>query len=70
MNSLKETIASYNAKHGISTVEGKEHMSLECYKLTCQLLVEDGSAEAISALAFLTLQWNSIARAETVGLIF
>ena len=56
MNSLKETIASYNAKHAISIVEGKEHMSLECYKVTCQLLVEDGSVESISALPFLSLQ--------------
>ena len=67
--SLKKTIASYNAKHGIKPAEGKDHMSFQCYRLTCQLLVEDGSAEAVSALAFLTLQWNLIARAETVGLI-
>ena len=69
MISLRKTIATYNAKHGIKPVEGKEHMSFQCYRLTCQLLVEDGSAEAVSALAFLTLQWNLIARAETVGLI-
>ena len=70
MGSLKKTISAYNQKHGISCVEGKEHMSFECYKLTCQLLVEDGSAESIAALTFLTLQWNLIARSETVGLIF
>ena len=45
-------------------MEGKEHMTFDVYKLTCQLLVEDGSPECIFCLCFLTLQWNLISRSE------
>ena len=64
MVGLKKSIAKENSKKGLRTVEGKEHMTFDVYKLTCQLLVEDGSPECIFCLCFLTLQWNLISRSE------
>ena len=64
MVGLKKSIAKENSKKGLRTVEGKEQMTFEVYKLTCQLLVEDGSPESIFCLCFLTLQWNLISRSE------
>ena len=60
---LKKTIAKENKDRGLRTIEGKEQMTL-AVKLTCQLLVEDGSPESIFCLCFLTLQWNLISRSE------
>ena len=61
---LKKSIAKENKQKGLRTIEGKEQMTLAVYKLTCQLLVEDGSPESIFCLCFLTLQWNLISRSE------
>jgi len=56
MVGLKKSIANENSKKKLRTMEGKEHIAFEVYKLTCQLLVEDGSPESIFCLCFLTLQ--------------
>jgi len=61
---LKKTIAKENKEKGLRRIEGKEQMNLSVYKLTCELLVEDGSPESIFCLCFLTLQWNLISRSE------
>jgi len=64
MVGLKKSIAKENPKKGLRTVEGKGEMTFEVYKLTCHLLVEDGSPESIFCICFLTLQWNLPSRSE------
>ena len=66
MVSLKKTIAKYNSDNGIQPTEGKEHMSWACFRLTCQLFIEDGSPASMFGLFFILMQWSLIARSESV----
>ena len=69
MTSLKKTIMQEKKELGLRTTEGKEAMSFATYELACELLIEEGSAESIFTLLWLTLQWNLIARSEAVEMI-
>ena len=65
------TIVSEKRERGIKVKEGKEPMSFSCYKLTCELLVVEGTSEAIFLLFWITLQWNLMSRSEvTEGVCF
>ena len=52
------------AEKGLSVIEGKAHLSFKCYQKTCDLLIEDGSPDAVFALCFLTMLWNLISCSE------
>lgn len=69
MTSLRKSIASEKREKGIKVKEGKEPMSFKCYKLTCELLIADGSSEALFTLCWLTLQWNLMSRSEATEAI-
>ena len=69
MTSLRKSIASEKREKGIKVKEGKEPMGFKCYKLTCELLIADGSSEALFTLYWLTLQWNLMSRSEATEAI-
>ena len=50
MTSLKKTIIQEKKDKGLRTTKGKEAMSFGTYRLTCELLIEEGSAESIFTL--------------------
>ena len=64
LKGLRKMITKQKKELGMSAVDGKENMTFDCFKLTCRLLIEDGSPESIFVLTYLTLQWNLISRSE------
>ena len=50
MTNLCKPIISEKRKKEIKVKEGKESMSFSCYKLACELLVMEGTSEAIFLL--------------------
>ena len=73
MTSLCKSIASKRRVKGIKVKEGKEgkeSMGFSCYRLECELLVMEGTSEAIF-LYWMTLKWNLMSRSEaTEGVCF
>ena len=66
LKGLKRTIISAKVSSGESLEEGKEVMSFECYELLCKKFLTGKGNEAIFAHAFLTFEWNLMARAQNV----
>ena len=64
MQSLKKTIVKEKQELGLRTTEGKDAMSFETYRLTCDLCMKEGTKESMFLLCWLTLQWNLISRSE------
>ena len=56
--------AAEKQQKGGRLAEGKDPMSFRLYKTLCNLMIEDGSKEAIFAHSFLTLTWNLICRSK------
>ena len=69
MVSLRKSIANEKKKKGLKTSEGKEAMTFACYKLTCELLIAEGTSESIFALCWLVMQWNLMSRSEATEAI-
>ena len=65
MKGLCKSVVKEIREKGLSTTEGKEHMTFVCYKKICQLFIDDGQPESMFALCFLTMQWNLTCRSET-----
>ena len=57
-NMTKGFKAKEISERGLRIVEGKDHMSLKCYQIKCQLLIEEGSPDSVFVLWF--VQYNGI----------
>ena len=64
MLGMKKVIASYNRQDGISLEEGNKAVSFDVYKTLCDILHQREGEEFIFAHAFLTMEWNLMARSE------
>ena len=64
MISLKKSIVKEKQELGLRTTKGKEAISMETYKLTCGLLLKEGTKESYFVLTWLTIQWNLISWSE------
>ena len=64
MSGMKRTVAASRATNGQSLDEGKKSMSVEVYTKMCELLYKGKGADCIFAHAFLTMEWNLLARSD------
>ena len=64
MSGLKRTVASPSAASRRSLDEGKKGMSFEVYKAMCEILFESDDDYYLFAHAFLTMEWNLLARSD------
>ena len=69
MTGLRKSIVQQKKDLGLAVTEGKDSMTFEAYKLTCQLLLKESKQEHLFALAWLTIQWNLISRSEATETI-
>jgi hypothetical protein len=66
MKGIRKTIVKDKVVAGISIEEGKKEMSFECLKLMCKIFAEGDNPEYAFPWPFLLLEWNAIARANSV----
>lgn len=66
MSGMKRTVAKEKRDAGESLDEGKRPMSLEVYDQMCKILYEGEDDEFLFAHAFITLEWNLMARSDNV----
>ena len=64
MSGLKRTVASSRAASGQRLDEGKKGMQFEVYKKMCEILYKSDDDEHLFAHAFLTMEWNLLARSD------
>ena len=64
MSGMKRTVADEKAKSGTSLNEGKRPMTFEVYEEMCKILFEGDDDEYLFAHAFLTMEWNLMARSD------
>ena len=64
MSGLKRTVASTKATSGRALDEGKKGMSYEVYKKMCEILFLSDDDDFLFAHAFLTMEWNLLARSD------
>ena len=64
MSGLKRTVASTRAQSGRSLDEGKKGMNYEVYKRVCEILFKSDDEDYLFAHAFLTMEWNLLARSD------
>lgn len=69
MTGLRKSIIQQKKDLGLSVSEGKDSLSFEGYRLTCELMLKESTQESIFALAWLTTQWNLISRSEATETI-
>ena len=66
MGGMKCTVAKARKNDGDVLDEGKRPMSKSVYEKMCQILCEGGDDEYLFAHAFLTIEWNLMARSDNV----
>lgn len=64
MVGLRKSIANEKKSKGLKVGEWKEAVTFAIYKLTCELLIQEGTAESYFVLCWLTMQWNLMSRSE------
>ena len=68
MSGMKRKSAKQKAESGESLDEGKKPMSFDVYKKMCEILYKgcggEGKSDYLFAHAFLTLEWNLMARSD------
>ena len=69
MTGLSKSIIQQKKDLGLTVSEGKDSLSFEGYKLTCELMMKESTTESIFALAWLITQWNLISRSEATETI-
>jgi hypothetical protein len=67
MGGIKRTAVTEKKESGVSLDEGKKSMSYEVYSMLCSILSKGDSDEHLFAHAYLTLEWNLMARSENVN---
>ena len=66
LKGFRRTITEQKVIAGESLEEGKEVMSFACYKLLCEKFMQGNRDEYNFAHLFLTLEWNLMARADSI----
>jgi hypothetical protein len=69
MKGMRKTIVRDKIDAGESIIEGKKEMSFECLQLLCKLFAEGKNPEYAFAWPFLLLEWNLIARSNSVCIL-
>lgn len=64
LSGMKRTVAQAKAESGESLDEGKKPMTFEVYQTMCKLLMQGEGDDYMFAHAFLTLEWNLLARSD------
>ena len=64
MSGLKRTVAAEKGVSGRDLDEGKKGMSFEVYKRMCEILFKSDDDDYLFAHAFLTMEWNLLARSD------
>ena len=63
---IRQHVADKKALEGDVSISGKKKMGFDVYKKICELFMNEEGEEFIFAHAFLTLEWNLMARSENV----
>ncbi len=63
---IRRHVADKKLLEGDVTMVGKKKMGYDVYKKLCEKFLEEEGEEYIFARAFLTLEWNLMARSEIV----
>jgi hypothetical protein len=66
LKGFRRTITEQKVTTGESLEEGKDVMSYSCYKLLCEKFMQGDRDEYNFAHLFLTLEWNLMARADSI----
>ena len=66
MSGFKKRVQRQKQKKGFRIEEGKTPMSLQVYSLICDYFVQQPDDDSILSHAFLTLEWNLMARSDNV----
>jgi hypothetical protein len=66
MKMINRHFAAKKMEDGDSRIIGKKKMDFKVYKKICELLMGEESEEYSYARCFLTLEWNLMARSESI----
>ena len=66
MKGMKRHVAAKKMEDGDSGIIGKKKMGFKVYEKNCELFMKEEGEEFIFACCFLTLEWNLIARSESI----
>ena len=66
MSGIKKRVQRQKQKEGIRIEEGKTPMPLQVYALLCNYFIQQPDDDSILCHAFLTLEWNLMARSDSV----
>ena len=66
MKGLKRHVASKKMESGDSQIVGKKKMDFKVYEKICELFLKEEGEEYLFARCFLTLEWNLMARSESI----
>ena len=66
MKGLKRHVASKKMESGDSQIVGKKKMDFKVYEKICELFLKEEGEEYLFACCFLTLEWNLMARLESI----
>ena len=66
MKCMKRHIASKKMESGDSQIVGKKKMDFKVYEKICELFMKEEGEEFLFARCFLTLEWNLMARSESI----
>ena len=64
MSGLKRTVTADRMERGEKLDEGKRPMSYDVYSAMCEIMMKSDDPECLFAHAFLTMEWNLMARAD------
>jgi hypothetical protein len=66
MKCMKRHVASVKMESGDSQIVGKRKMDFKVYEKICELFLKEEGEEFLFARCFLTLEWNLMARLESI----
>jgi len=66
MKCMKRHVASTRMESGDSQIVGKRKMDFKVYEKICELFLKEEAEEYLFARCFLTLEWNLMARSESI----
>ncbi len=66
MKGMKRHVATKNMEGGDCQIIGKKKMDYKVYEKICELFLKEEQEEFLFACCFLTLEWNLMARSESI----
>ena len=66
MKGMKRHVAAKKMEDGDSGIIGKKKMDFKVYEKICELFMPEEGEEYLFARCFLTLEWNLMARSESI----